>query len=103
MTLRGIRAVVACSALKQAYRNKLLRDGAGGDTEKMLFVRPTFDAPLKRVPAACACPAEWDQAQSPRVHRCYHGMMSTGRGWTLILQFSLTLLRVAPCLEGQRL
>ena len=36
---------MACSALKRAYRDMLLREGAGGDADKLLFVRPTVAAP----------------------------------------------------------
>ena len=46
---------MACSALKRAYREKLLREGAGGDADKLLFVR--FAPAVTPSPAACACPA----------------------------------------------
>ena len=53
---RGSRAVVACSALKRAYRDVLLQEGAGGDPRKLLFVR-SGPAATPRHPCTCTAQA----------------------------------------------
>ena len=46
--------VVACSALKRAYRHTLLQLGVGGDTTALLFVR-AWPLPLgSRASARCS-------------------------------------------------
>ena len=52
---RGSKVVVACSALKKAYRDVLVTDGVSGDACNLLFVRLQRSRPLRALLRAMSC------------------------------------------------